>query len=158
MIVLPVVYVAIPKKAQFDVSASTLNVTSQEVTNTEPNQVHLTIKSVAKSSSSFHPTLEAFKAGLSIEGNEPFLFLNVPEVQANAETEINIEQDAPIVNMDSFINYTKTTMNSETFFLSMDGKTKVHQKGLKAITVDYNKKIEMKGEHVPIPLKSDRNI
>ncbi|KAJ4296286.1 hypothetical protein N0V90_006331 [Kalmusia sp. IMI 367209] len=145
VIVLPIIFVAIPKKAQHDINASTLEVTSQEVTNTEPNQVHLNIKSIARSGSSFHPTIEGFKAGLSLEGKEPFLYLNVPEVKAEAETDINIDQDAPIVNLDSFKEYNKVAMASETFTLLMSGKTKVHQKGLKAISVDYNKKIEMKG-------------
>lgn len=144
-VVLPIIFVAIPKKAQHDINASTLEVTDQEVTNTEPNQVHLKIKSIARSSSSFHPTLDAFQAGLSLPGKEPFLYLNVPETKAEAETEIDIEQDAPIVNMDSFKEYTKTTMASETFTVVMSGKTKVHQKGLSAISVDYSKTIEMKG-------------
>lgn len=146
VVVLPVIFVAIPKKAQHDINASTLEVSSQEVTDTQPNQVHLKIKSIARSSSSFHPTLEAFQAGLSLEGQEPFLYLNVPETKAEAVTEIDIEQDAQIANMDSFKQYTKTAMASETFMLHMDGKTKVHQSGLSAISVNYNKVIEMKGE------------
>ncbi|KAL1603908.1 hypothetical protein SLS60_005500 [Paraconiothyrium brasiliense] len=145
VVALPVVYVAIPKKAQHDINASTLEVTSQEVSNPEPEKVHLKIKSIARSSSSFHPTLEAFQAGLSLPGQEAFLTLNVPETKAEAETEIDIEQDAPIINMDSFKAYTKTTIANETFTLVMNGKTKVHQKGLSAISVDYNKNIEMKG-------------
>lgn len=145
VIVLPIIYVAIPNKAQHDINASTLEVTDQEVTNTEPEKVHLKIKSIARSSSSFHPTLDAFQAGLSLPGKEPFLFLNVPETKAEAETEIDIDQDAPIVNLDSFNEYTKTTLASETFTVVMSGKTKVHQKGLSAISVDYNKNIEMKG-------------
>ncbi|KAF1975203.1 hypothetical protein BU23DRAFT_459305 [Bimuria novae-zelandiae CBS 107.79] len=145
VIVLPIIYVAIPKKAQHDINASTLEVTSQEVTSPQPNQIHLTIEAIARSSSSFHPTLEAFQAGLSLDGQEPFLYLNVPEVKADAETKISIDQDAPIVNMDSFKEYTKTTIGSENFTVLMSGKTKVHQSGLSAISVDYNKRIEMKG-------------
>ncbi|KAF2442144.1 hypothetical protein P171DRAFT_433702 [Karstenula rhodostoma CBS 690.94] len=145
VIVLPIIFVAIPKKAQHDINASTLEVTDQEVTNPEPDKIHLKIKSIARSSSSFHPTLDAFEAGLSLPGKEPFLFVNVPETKAEAETEINIEQDAPIANMDSFKEYTKTTIGSETFTVVMSGKTKVHQKGLSAISVDYTNQIEMKG-------------
>lgn len=116
--------------------------------------MHLSIKAIARSSSSFHPTVDAFDGGLSIEGNEPFLFLKVPQIKAEAETPISIDQDAPIVNMDSFINYTKTTMASETFYVNLDGKTKVHQKGLQAISVNYNKKIKMQGKPAPITLRT----
>jgi hypothetical protein len=146
VIVLPVIFVAIPNKAQHDINASTLEVTSQEVTNTEPEKVHIKIKSIARSSSSFHPTIDAFEAGLSLPGKEAFLFLNVPETKAEAETEIDIDQDAPIVNLNAFKEYTKTTIASEKFTVVMSGKTKVHQKGLSAISVDYNKNIELKGE------------
>lgn len=145
IIVLPIVYVAIPKKAQHDINASTLEVTSQEVTSPQPNAVHVKLESIARSSSSFHPTIEGFKAGLSLEGKEPFLFLNVPEVKAEAETQIDIDQEAQIANMDSFKEYNKVVIGSETFEVTMAGKTKVHQKGLSAISVDYNKKITMKG-------------
>lgn len=148
VIVLPIIYVAIPNKAQHDINASTLEVTSQEVTNTEPDQVHVKIKAIARSSSSFHPTLEGFQAGLSLPGHEPFLYLNIPETKAEAETNINIDQDAPIVNMDSFKEYTKTAIASENFTVLMSGKTKVHQKGLSAISVDYDKHVQLKGEQL----------
>lgn len=145
VIVLPIIYVAIPNKAQHDINASTLEVTSQEVTNTEPERVHVNIKAIARSGSSFHPTLEGFQAGLSLPGHEPFLYLNIPETKAEAETDINIDQDAPIVNMDSFKEYTKTAIASENFTVIMSGKTKVHQKGLSAISVDYDKQVQLKG-------------
>jgi hypothetical protein len=145
VIVLPIIYVAIPKKAQRDINASTLEVVSQEVLDTEADQFHLKIKSIARSGSSFHPTIEAFQAGLSLEGQEPFLFLNIPEVKSEAETEINIEQDTPIVNLDSFKNYTKTSISSETFTVLLSGKTKIRQSGLSAISVNYDKRVEMKG-------------
>lgn len=148
VIVLPIIYVAIPNKAQHDINASTLEVTSQEVTNTEPERVHVNIKAIARSGSSFHPTLEGFQAGLSLPGHEPFLYLNIPETKAEAETDINIDQDAPIVNMDSFKEYTKTAIASENFTVIMSGKTKVHQKGLSAISVDYDKQVQLKGERL----------
>lgn len=143
--VLPIIFVAIPHKAQKDINASTLEVTSQEVTDTQPDKVHLKIKSVARSGSSFHPTIEGFKAGLSTEGQEPFLYLNIPEIKAEAETPIDFEHDAEIINLDSFKEYNKVAIASEKFTISLKGKTKVHQKGLQAISVDYDKKVEMKG-------------
>lgn len=144
--VLPIFYVAIPNKAQHDINASTLEVTSQEVINTEPNKVHVSTKAIARSSSSFHPTIEGFRAGLSLEGQEPFLYLDMPDTKAEAETYISIDQDAPIVNMDSFKEYTKTVIASEQLTVIMSGKTKIHQKGLSAISVNYNKQVQLKGE------------
>lgn len=145
-VALPVVFVAIPKKAQDDINASTLEVTSQDVTSPQPNSVHLKITSVAKSGSSFHPTLEGFNASLSLQGKQPFLYVDVPQVKAEASTDIVIDQDVNLASLDAFKEYNKVVMASESFDVYMSGKTKVHQSGLKAISVDYNKKVTMKGE------------
>jgi hypothetical protein len=147
--VLPVIFVAIPDKAQHDLNASTLDVTSQEVTSPNADGVHLKLNSEAKSSSSFHPTIEAFTAGLKLDGKEPFLYVNVPETKAEAETDILIDQDVKIASLDAFKEYNKLVMNSESFDVYMAGKTKIHQSGLQAISVDYNKKVSMKGKLNP---------
>ncbi|KAF2634951.1 hypothetical protein P280DRAFT_412674 [Massarina eburnea CBS 473.64] len=145
VIVLPIIFVAIPHKAQHDIDASTLEVNSQEVTQPTENGIHLKIQSTAKSSSSFHPTLEAFTASFALEGKEPFLHANVPETKAEAETTITIDQDVTIANMDAFKEYNKVVIGNESFNVMFYGKTKVHQSGLKPISVDYTKKLTMKG-------------
>jgi len=145
VIVLPIVYVAIPNKAQHDLNESTLNVTSQDVSNPAPNSVHLKLVSVAKSSSSFHPTLEGFNASLSLKDLPPFIYLSIPETKAEATTDITVDQDVPIADMEQFINYNKVVMGSESFDIYLDGKTKIHQSGLKGISANYNKVITMKG-------------
>jgi hypothetical protein len=149
IIVLPVVFVAIPDKAQHDINSSTLEVNSQDVTQPTEDSIHLRINSTAKSSSSFHPRLDAFRASFALEGKEPFIYADVPETKADASTEIIIDQNVKIANMDSFKEYNKLVIGSETFSVLFSGKTKVHQSGLKAITVDYDKKITMKGMSPP---------
>jgi hypothetical protein len=106
----------------------------------------LKLVSVARSHSSFHPRIEAFNAALSLEGKDPFLHVDIPEIVANAETEIVVEQDLKFANKDRFTEYTTTVMGSEQFDVFLDGRTKIHQKGLQAIGVDYNKKVTMKGK------------
>ncbi|KAF2682714.1 hypothetical protein K458DRAFT_443908 [Lentithecium fluviatile CBS 122367] len=145
VIVLPIIFVAIPKKAQHDLDASTLEVTGQEVTSPSADGIHLKITSKARSSSSFHPTIEGFQAGLQLEGKEPFIYVDVPETKAEAETDIVIDQDVKFASLDAFKEYNKLVMGSESFDVYMNGKTKIHQKGLQAISVDYNKKVTMKG-------------
>jgi hypothetical protein len=139
------IYVAIPNKAQKDLNKSTLEVLSQEVTSPGPEGLHLKLVSKAKSSSKFHPKIEAFRAGLSLEGQEPFLYIDIPEVKATAETDIIVEQDIIFEEIDRFTAYTKAVMGSKDFFVYMDGKTKLRLSGLQPISVDYNKKIAMKG-------------
>ena len=61
-------------------------------------------------------------------------------------TDIVIEQDLKFASLDAFKEYNKLVMGSESFDVYMTGKTKIHQSGLKAISVDYNKKVTMKGK------------
>ena len=145
VIVLPIIYVAIPKKAQNDLNKSTLEVLSQEVTNPRSNGLQLKLVSKARSSSKFHPEIGSFRAALSLEGQEPFVHLDIPRVKATAETDIIVTQNLDFESVERFTEYTKTVMGSEEFDVYMDGKTKIHQSGLQAIDVDYNKKIRMKG-------------
>ncbi|KAF2662927.1 hypothetical protein K491DRAFT_752843 [Lophiostoma macrostomum CBS 122681] len=145
IIVLPIIYVAIPNIAQHDINDSTLEVKEMDVTSPTPDGVHLKLSNVAKSKSSFHPTIDAFLGGLSLDDNTPFININVPEVKAEAETPIVVEQDVKFASKDAFIAYNKAVMGSESLDVYLKGKTKVHQSGLQAISIDYNKKVTMKG-------------
>jgi hypothetical protein len=107
--------------------------------------LHLKLVSKARSSSKFHPIIREFRAGLSIGESEPFAYIDIPEVKANAETDIIVEQDIKFESMELFTEYTMTVMGSESFVVNLDGKTKIKQSGLEEIDVDYNKKVEMKG-------------
>ncbi|EDU50567.1 conserved hypothetical protein [Pyrenophora tritici-repentis Pt-1C-BFP] len=129
IIILPIIYVAIPKKAQSEINASTLEVTSEGY----------------QSDSSYHPEIDAFRAGLSLEGQEPFLYLNVPKAKSEKETRITIDQDVKLASLAAFSNYTKTVLGSESFDLRLDGKTNIHLSGLPTMDVNYNKIITMKG-------------
>jgi hypothetical protein len=146
IIVLPIIYVAIPNKAQHDLNASTLEVTSQEVTKSTPDGIHLKLNSIARSTSKYHPTIEAFEAGLHLENGEDFLVINVPETKAEAETQIVVDQDVKFASLDAFKAYNKVVMGSETFDVYMTGKPKLKLSGLPKMSVDYNKKVTMKGK------------
>ncbi|OAL56052.1 hypothetical protein IQ07DRAFT_187268 [Pyrenochaeta sp. DS3sAY3a] len=145
VILLPIIFVGIPHKAQKEINASTLTVTAQEVTNPTSDGVHLKIDTVIRSGSSYHPTIEAFEAALSLKGQEPFLYINVPKAKSEAETFITVEQDVKIASMDSFTTYTKTVLGSETFEVHMDGHPTLRLSGLPKMDVNYNKVVTMKG-------------
>lgn len=146
VIVLPIIYVGIPKKAQREINASSLEVTSQEVTNPTADGVHLKIQNVIRSGSSFHPTIDSFRAGLSLKDQKPFLYVDVPKAKSEAETHVTVEQDVKFASMDAFTTYTKTVLGSETFQVHLDGKTKLHLSILPAMDVNYNKVVTMKGK------------
>jgi hypothetical protein len=146
VIVLCIIFVAIPNKAQHEINASTLEVTSQEVTNPQPDGVHLKIDTVIRSGSSYHPRIDSFRAGLSLDGQDPFLYIQVPEAKSEAETRITVEQDVDFTSMESFTGYTKAVLASESFDVHLDGKTNIHLSGLPSMDVNFNKVITMKGK------------
>lgn len=145
IIVLPIIYVAIPNIAQDNINKSTLEVTSQEITNPTAEGLHLKLVSVARSSSKFHPKIDAFRASLSLEGQDPFTYINIPDAKVQAVTDIVVDQDITFASADQFVEYNKAVMSSESFDVYLDGKTTLHQSGLSGIDVDYRKKVTMKG-------------
>ncbi|CBX95329.1 hypothetical protein IAQ61_004149 [Plenodomus lingam] len=145
IIVLPIIYVAIPKRAQRELNASTLEVTAQEVTSPLPESVHLKIDTVVRSDSSYHPTIRPFRAGLSLKDQEPFLYVNVPEAKSEEVTYITIDQDVNFDSVERFSQYTQAVLAAESLDVYMDGKTKLKLSGLPTMSVNYNKVITMKG-------------
>lgn len=105
VIVLPIIFVGLPKKAQKEINASTLEVTNMEVTNPTPSSVQLKIDNVIRSDSSYHPRIEAFRAGLSLEGQDPFIYIDIPEVKSESETFITVEQNVAFASTDAFTAY-----------------------------------------------------
>lgn len=73
-----------------------------EVTNPTPDSVHLKIENVIRSDSSYHPRIETFKAGLSLEGQDPFIYIDIPEAKSEGETFITVEQDVTFASADAF--------------------------------------------------------
>ena len=137
---------AIPNRAQDEINKSTLEVTSQEVTSPTENGVHLKLESLIRSDSSYHPTIDSFRAALSLDGQDPFIHIQIPEAKSEAETRVSVDQDAEFTSLGAFTAYTKTVLGAETFNVNLRGKTNIHLKGLPTMDVDYNKVVSMKGE------------
>lgn len=145
VIVLPLIFVGLPKQAQHEINESKLEVTNMEVTNPTSDSVHLKIDNTITSDSKYHPRIEAFRAGLSLDGQDPFIYVNVPEAKSEHETYVTIDQDAKFESLEAFSAYTKAVLASEELTIDLDGNTKIHISGLPVTKVNYNKKITMKG-------------
>ncbi|KAF3001437.1 hypothetical protein E8E13_007949 [Curvularia kusanoi] len=145
VIVLPLIFVGLPKKAQHEINNSSIEVTNMEVTSPTADSVHLKIDNTIRSNSSYHPRIEAFRAGLSLDGQSPFIYVDIPESKSERETFITVDQNAPFVSVEAFTAYTKAVLGSEELTIDLNGKTKLHISGLPVTDVNYNKKITMKG-------------
>lgn len=145
VVVLPLIFVGIPNLAQHDINKSTLEVTAQDVTSPTSDGVQLKIDTVIKSDSKFHPTIDGFRAALSLQGQEPFLYIDIPQAKSEGETHITVNQNVKIASVDRFTAYTKTVLLNEKFEVHMDGKTNLHLKGLPSMDVNYNKVVTING-------------
>ncbi len=135
----------IPHKAQHDINASSLTVNHQDTVEPTSNSIHLKLDTTIESSSPFHPTIDSFPADLSLKGQPPFLTVQVPQAKSEKVTNVTIEQDLQIKDMDAFTNYVKTVLASDTFDVYMNGKPTLHLSGFPSMKVDYNKVVTMKG-------------
>ena len=144
------VYVGFPNIAQSQLNKSTLNVTSQQITNPLPNSIQLAQTSIAYNPSSYHPNLDGFQAAFYLEDTEPniqpFAYLNIPPIHATRATEIITNQTLNIANMDQFIAYNSLVFTSTVFRVGLRGTTKLHEMKFPTATVDFNKIVTMNGE------------
>ena len=140
-----------PHIAQSNVNDSTLEIQSMIITDPTPHSFHLRQHSVVRSGSSYHPLLDAFNATLSVKddkpGRSPFASVELPAVQSTAESPVDVNQTVQIANLDQYDDFAKVVLASEEYKLAVDGQTILHQSGLRAMTVDYNKVVTLKGMH-----------
>ena len=143
------VFAAFPSMAQQAVNKSWLEVKTITVTDPSNETVHMQQDAILHSSSIFTPTLDAFDASLFLENTEPnikpFATLRLPKVHSTKSTPVGVDQKVTIQDMNQFIEYSKTIMNSETFRVAFRGKTQLHLGGLPVQNVDYNEVLTLKG-------------
>lgn len=145
VIVLPLIFVGIPNIAQNAINKSTLEVTSQEVTSPTSDSVQLQMDTVIRSDSSFHPTIDGFRAALSLKDQPPFVHIDIPQTKSESETKVTVNQDVKFDSLDAFTGYTKAVLASDTYEVFLNGKTTLHLSGLPSMDVDYNKVVTLKG-------------
>lgn len=73
-----------------------------EVTDPTPESVHLKIDNTITSDSKYHPKIEGFRAGLSLEGQDPFLYIDIPEAKSEGETFVTVDQVVTFASSDGF--------------------------------------------------------
>lgn len=135
-----------PNIAQGDVDDSTLDVTQMDISDPAPDSFKLNITEVLGTDSSFHPQFDPFEATVLMGGSEtPFLTLDVGGFKANDGTEIHVEQDIKLADVDAFSEYATAVMANETVSLIIRGKPQLQEGKLPKIGVNYDKTIEMKG-------------
>ncbi|KAI4136607.1 MAG: hypothetical protein LQ341_005529 [Variospora aurantia] len=135
------------KISQDGVNDSGLEIQSLTLSNPTPDSFHLEQDALLTNHNKYHPRLDAFNASLSVGGSEdmPYAYVEIPAVHATETATTHIDQEVQITNMDAFIDYNTQLLTQESVDLVVKGKTRLHEGRLPVTTVDYNKKIRMKG-------------
>ncbi|KAL8940997.1 MAG: hypothetical protein Q9211_002002 [Gyalolechia sp. 1 TL-2023] len=152
IIVLCLVYVAFPKIAQDGVNNSILEIQNLIFTNPTPNSFHLEQTAVLTNHNKYHPRLDAFNASLSVGGSEdrPFAYVEIPAVHATETATTHLEQEVQIVDLEAFTDYNARLWANSSVDLVVKGKTKLHEMKFPTVTVDFRKRIKMRGfEGIP---------
>lgn len=140
----------VPHKGQKELDKAEIEVTFQGISDPKPNSYRLVLNNTVTSGSSYHPTIFSFNGSLFLEDSlpdiKPFGYITIPEVKSESVTQVDVEQDVQITDMDQFVAYNKLVINSEEFRLGLRGRPSVKLSGLPSFDVDYNKVVTMKGE------------
>lgn len=92
----------VPKRIQSEINKSTIEVTNMEVTNPTPDTVRLKMDNTIRSDSHYHPKLDAFRASLSLDGQEPFVYMDIPEAKSQKETFVTVDQQVSFESLEKF--------------------------------------------------------
>lgn len=148
-------YVVIPTIAQSGVNDSTLEVISLELTNPSPTSFHMKQVTRLNSTSQYHPWLDPFNASLSLAGSSSYGQILLPGTQSLDSQFIIIEQDVQITDMAAFTAYNVALLGNAGVTVAVDGQTLLHEGAFPASTVNFNKRVAMKGEFSGVLFDSD---
>lgn len=147
VIILPIVFVAIPKIIQHKVDSSVLTIDGISVTQTKTNTVLISINSSVSSSDSIHATIDGFDAKMYLEDKHPhetFATLRMPETETGISL-VNVTQEITGAALQPFIDFNSWYLWNESFPVTVEGETHVNVKGLRPTKVTFKKTITLKG-------------
>ena len=145
IIVLCLIFVAAPRISQNDINKSTLAVNSLVLTNPSPTSFHLLQNSTVENLSSYHPQLDAFNASLSLDGQPPYAYVEIPHIHATRDAISMVDQDVTITDAEAFSAYNVAVLNQEEVKVDVKGHTGLHEMRFPKTTVTYDKTTTMKG-------------
>jgi hypothetical protein len=119
------------------------------VLNPTQNSFQLVLKSELTHATNFAPTLDAFNSSLFLPVNGstpvPFSSAAVPQLISTPVSQINLDQLAPILDLDAFTQFSKAIVSQRQVSLSLDGKTVLRLGALPPVDVNFQKTLTMNG-------------
>lgn len=133
LIVLLIIFVAVPKIAQSKLDHVKLTVDGITVSNTKSNSYNMAINSTLKSDGSVKATIEPFDGVMYLEDLEPhtpFVNLKFPETKSVKLQTVNISQPIEIADMAAFTTFNTWLQNNESVRVTIKGNTHIKVNGI----------------------------
>lgn len=122
---------------------------SLQVLNPSPTAFRLIMNSTLYHATSFSPTLDAFNVSLYTPLNNPkkiaFSSSHIPQLISYPKTNINLDQMAPILDLDQFTDFSRQIVTMEELELAVYGKTTLRLGGLPPVSVNFEQTLKLKG-------------
>jgi len=150
VVVVPVVLlVAVPKIAQQKIDDAELIFDGLVVTNTQTQNLTMSINSTIKTDGSVHADIAAFDGIMYLEDHEPhtpFAKIQFPATTADALQTVNVTQFLHIEDVEALTVFNTWLLANETLRVTIEGDTHVRVKGIaRDYPVTFKKTITMPG-------------
>ncbi|KAK2005148.1 hypothetical protein LX36DRAFT_5339 [Colletotrichum falcatum] len=133
LIVLLIIFVAVPKIAQSKLDHVELTVDGIVISNTKPNSYNMAINSTLRSDGSVKATVEPFDGVMYLEDLEPhtpFVTLRFPETESVKLQTVNTSQPIEIADMAAFTTFNTWLQNNESVRVTVKGNTHIKVNGI----------------------------
>jgi len=153
VLVIIIIFAIIPAVAQNKVNKSKLTLDALEIKDASAEKFTVSMKSTIETGGgiSKKTKLDPMTVQLYIKGLhdpiQPFMYLNLPEIQNGGDVPVNLENYVVDINKETsgaLDEFAAALMGNVTLKLSIKGKTKLRLGSLK-MNVDYNEDVETAG-------------
>jgi hypothetical protein len=150
VVVVPVVLlVAVPKIAQQKLDDAELILDSLVVTNTQGQNLTMTLSSTIKTDGSVHADIDSFEGVLYLEDHEPhtpFAKIRFPQTTADALQTVKVTQFLPIHDVEALTIFNTWLLANQTLRVTVLGDTHVRVRGIaRSYPVTFKKTISTPG-------------
>lgn len=147
VVVIVVIYGIIPPVAQKTLDNTTLEIESIGIRQPEPDKFQFSVTSYITGSSSIahKATIDPMDVKFYLKDQDPFMYLPLPGVHGGDKILVEkLNHTTEIVNQTTFGIFAGTLMDSQSFDMSIWGKTKIHLGSIKA-NVKYRETVNLMG-------------
>ncbi|EXF75801.1 hypothetical protein CFIO01_11173 [Colletotrichum fioriniae PJ7] len=149
LVVLLIIFVAVPKIAQKKLDDAELTVDGIIVSQTTPTSYNMAINSTLRSDGSVKATIEGFDGKMyltDLPGKVAFVNLTFPETKSVKLQTVNISQPIDIADMPAFTTFNTWLQNNESVRVTVFGETHIKVNGIaRRYGVTFQNTMTLKG-------------